>query len=364
MVSENGFYTIVPAALTYLYKEGRTGHWVDARTTAYVLDSLIVTGESLQSKNVEFATAFLLSSFRPEQIGGSWGSEIWDTALVLRTLSQVPVPQEDFHRKALDWIASKQLDDGSFDGEPWDSLYVALALLKHPNLAGSNRILNWLLTVQSDDGSFISNHYTGLFCQVMAGYLDSELLDTETQYRVRDAATLALGHLWNSFDKKSLWGGSAWTNAFVVKGIAELRNSRLVLESDHVFDWYRRHQSGTGAWDDPVRTAISVEALWKLQLFRELDRCRNESLQTLTAEFFSKSTESELTRQVSIRTIKAPVITTKKLLDRDENGNRVITLTPDREKLFGIIFAAVSAASSAIYGLVTKWPQIKAFLTK
>jgi hypothetical protein len=173
-----------------------------------------------------------------------------------------------------------------------------------------------------------------------------------------------LGHLWNSFDKKSLWGGSAWTNAFVVKGIAELRNSRLVFESDHIFDWYRRHQSHTGAWDDPVRTAISVEALWKLQLFHELDRCRNKSLQTLTVEFFSKSTESELTRQVRIRTIKAPVITAKKLLDRDENGNRVITLTPDREKLVGIIFAAVSAVSSAIYGLVTKWPQIKAFFMR
>jgi hypothetical protein len=364
MVLREQFLSIVPPALSYLYREGRAGHWVDARTTAYVIDALLCAGESLQSRNIVYATSFLLANFREEQQGGSWGSEIWDTALVLRTMASIPVPQDKMRRDALEWIASKQLEDGSFDGEPWDTLYVSLALLRQGQLAASSATLDWLLSIQGSDGSFISNHYTGLFCQVMAGYLDSEVLDTQMEYQVRNAATLALGHLWNVYDHETLWGGSAWTNAFVIKGISALRNPKILPESQRILTWYQNRQDRSGAWDDPVRTAIVAESLWSLQLFVDLDLCRHKSLQTLTAEFFSRSTQDDLVQQVSLRTIKVPVNRAKRLIEKDESGNWVLTLTPDREKMIGIAAGAVSAMIGGAYWLVRNLDQIKHFLLR
>jgi hypothetical protein len=352
------FITVVPRALSYLYREGRTGHWVDARTSSYAVGALTATGESFESRNLQAAAAFLLSTFREEKTGGSWGSEIWDTALAIRALSKLPVQKIETVDKAFEWISAKQLPDGSFDGEPWDTLYVALAAVETGRSDLLLQAVPWLLSVQNDEGAFISPHYTGLFCQVIGECLDQDKIENSLHYPMREAATKALGYLWNQYKKETLWGGSAWTNAFIVRGMVALHHGKVLSELDPILVWFSTHQDDSGAWDDPVRTAISIEALWELKLFAEIDRCHKKPLQTLTAEFFSRSTQAELSRMVFLRTMRVPVTTARKLIDKDEFGNKIITLTQERELYIGI----TAATFSGLWAVVTNWSTIKHFL--
>ena len=352
---EDAFLNVVPRALTYLYKEGRTGHWVDARTTSYVALALVATGETLQCPHLVAATQYLGSSSRTETEGCSWGSEVWDTALAIRALTRLPLVGEEVLDRAFRWIWAKQLPDGSFDGEPWDTLYVGLAAIEGGQLDRVLPTFEWLLATQSESGAFISSHYTGLFCQLVAKILEQRALPSSLHQRIHDAAMKALGYLWGQYSPTELWGGSNWTNAFIISGMVALRHPQILSRYDDIVGWYSNRQASSGAWDDIVRTAIVVEALWDLKLSYELDRCYRKQLQTLTMEFFSRSTQEELTKAINLRTNKASVIAARKFIDKDENGNRLITLTPERQTYLSI----AAGGTSALWALITNWDRIR-----
>lgn len=351
---EDPFFNLIPRALSYLYREGKTGHWVDARSTSYVSLALLRSGESFQSPHLTSSAAYLCSAFREEAKGGSWGSEVWDTALAVRVLEKLPVNKEAITDKAFDWIWSKRLEDGSFDGEPWDTLYVALAALEAGKLDEIIPTLEWLLSRQTDSGVFISNHYTGLFCDILGSALELRSIPTSLHQKLQQAAIKALAYLWDEYDPNRLWGGSSWTNAFIISGMLSMHHPQIISKYDEILAWYSQRQSASGAWEDIVRTAIVTDALWKLKLACDLERVYRKQLQTLTMEFFTRSTEEQLIKTVSLRTIKVPVVTAGKLIARDEGGNWLVTLTPERQAYLGAAVACISA----LWAVITNWSSI------
>jgi hypothetical protein len=250
------------------------------------------------------------------------------------------------------------LPDGSFDGEPWDSLYVALAGLEAGELDLVIPTLEWLSLTQSESGALISNHYTGLYCEVLARALEQKDLPGSLYQQVREAARKALGFLWNIFDSTELWGGTTWTNALVIQGMLALHHPQLLSQYDLILDWYALRQSDSGIWEDTVRTAMVAEALWNLHLAYEIERCYSRSLETLTVEFMVRSTEQQLIEELRQRTIKAPVVSGLKFIERDRNGNITVALTRERQ----LYFAVAGFLGSMIWALVTNWAKIHSFL--
>jgi hypothetical protein len=353
------FLISVPRALSYLYREGKTGHWTDVRTTAEGILALLSAGEGLQSPNIRYSGDYLIAAFRNEAFGGSWGSELWDTALAARAVHKLAPKGQDVVDKSFEWIFAKQLEDGSFDGEPWDSLFVCLSALAAGRSERVLRTIDWLISLQTSTGIVISRHYSGLFCQVLGQALDLEL-PSSVRHRFRQAAMRSLHALWDEYDSVSLWSEGTWTNAYVICGMLALRHPEVLGKCDEILRWYATRQTQSGAWDDTVRTAIVIQALMNLGAAYELEECNQKPLQTLTAEFLIRSTQDQLCRAVSSRTTKATVVRAKRLIDKDEDGNRIITLTPERQTYLGIIVFILGALWTALLN----WTLIRRLLFK
>lgn len=351
--------SVLPAALTYLYEEGKSGDWADVRTTAESVLTLVACGESIQSSNLTYAADYLLTNFKIENQGGSWGSELWDTSLVVMALHRLAPKGTSNIEKAFEWIWSKQLSDGSFDGEPWDTLFVCLAALEAGKSDQILESLSWLVSLQSPRGSFISTYYTGLFCEVIGRALEAEI-PSELRSSLHQAAIRALHFLWDNFDGNALWTNGTWTNAYILSGFLSLRHPQILSRYDEIADWYRRRQLESGAWDDCVRTAIVARALVDLALAYELERCNKKSLQLLTVDFLLKTTKSEVLQKIQTKVSKAPVVRHRKLIERDESKNLIITLTPEREMYIGI---AVSI-SAGVWWVVANWNLVKRLLIR
>lgn len=349
--------SVLPAALTYLYEEGKSGDWADVRTTAESVLTLIAFGESIQSPHLTYAADYLLACFKSENQGGSWGSELWDTALAIRALQKLAPKGTSHIEKAFEWIWSKRLSDGSFDGEPWDTLFVCIAALEGGRSQQILQSLSWLISLQSERGSFISMYYTGLFCEVLGRALEAEI-PSELRSDLHEAAIRGLYFLWDNFEASVLWTDGTWTNAYILSGILSLRHPQILGRYDDIATWYRNHQLVNGAWDDCVRTAIVARVLLDLALAYELERCTRKSLQMLTADFFLKTTKLDVLQKIQAKVSKAPVVRSRKFIQRDESKNLIITLTPEREMYIGI----AASLSAGAWWVVQNWNLVKRFL--
>lgn len=356
---EESFLRIVPRALTYLYKQGTKGHWADARTTAEVVLALLASGETLQAPHFRYACEYLVTCFVKESEGGSWGSELWDTSMAIRALSACYSNGKKVVDQAFEWVWSKTFPDGSADGEPWDTLFVCLAAIESGRAEGLilHNCVEWLCTIQNNDGLLISPHYTGIFCEVIGGILGVDL-PSHLRQRYRDAAVQALQALWDRYNPSTLWGRNTWTNAYIIDGLMALRHREFLKEYDSVLMWFEAEQNDQGAWDDPVRTAIVVKSLCHLKFAYELDKCIARPLQDLSLDLYSRSMQSEIAGAIQRRTSKAAIVRSHKLIEKDEMGNRIITLTPEREIYLGL----VTVLLSLIWATLTNWPLLKRLL--
>jgi hypothetical protein len=356
---QDEFLRIVPHALSYVYRLGTKGHWSDVRSTAEVLLALVASGESLQAPHFRYAGEYLVSAFGEEAVGGSWGSELWDTSMAVRALGVSFSNGKPVIDRAFEWIWTKIIPDGSIDGEPWDTLFVCLAALENGRSQRllSQNSLEWLCSLQSQEGILISPHYTGLFCEVIGKVLEVDL-PSQARQRYREAATRALHALWDRYDPKALWGTNTWANAYIIEGVTALKHGEFLKEYDSVMNWYEARQTEEGAWDDVVRTAIVIRALCHLKFAYEFDRSIARPLQVLSFDFYSRSMQAEITKAIHLNTVKAPIVRTRRLIEKDEIGNRVITLTPEREIYLGVAAILISL----IWALLTNWPFLKGLL--
>ena len=353
---EGSFLISVPRALAFLYREGKVGHWVDIRTTSDAILALTASGESIRSPHIQYAGDFLVANFRRERQGGSWGSELWDTALAIRALNRIPPKGQDLVEQGFEWIFAKQQPDGSFDGEPWDSLFVCLAALETGRSERVRSTIEWLISLQSPNGVVISSHYSGLFCQVLGEALHLTL-PSSLRHTLHEAGIRALQCLWEEYDPDSLWGEGTWTNGYVVQGMLALRHPQVLAKFDDILRWYAKRQAPNGAWDDTVRTAIALQALLQIGIAYELETCNQKPLRMLTQEFVVRSTEDQLFRAIGARTQKAPVVLAKKLIDKDESGNLTITLTREREVYLAIALSTLGV----IWAIVLNWGFLRRF---
>lgn len=355
---DDPFFITVPRALTLLYCEGKAGHWPDVRTTSEAILALLASGENIQSQHLRYAGDFLIGCFKPEECGGSWGSELWDTALAARALHKLAPKGHDIVESAFRWMHTKQLEDGSFDGEPWDSLFVCLAALETGRLDRVPTTLDWLISLQTAQGVVISKQYSGLFCQVLAMAADFGIPGA-LHHKFHEATARALQFLWDEYSPETLWGAGSWINAYVISGMLALKHPPLLNEYDHVMRWYKHEQAENGAWDDTVRTAIVVQVLLDLRLAHDIAQASKDRVKWST-EVVTNAARTHLFGAINSRTQKGAVVRARKLLDRDEDHNRIITLTPERETYLTIIVFALGLA----WAIATNWGFVYHILSR
>jgi hypothetical protein len=349
------FLDVVTRALNYLYDKGRLGYWSDPRTTSEVVLALVASGETAQSEYLNAAGQYLVSQFTPEAVGGSWGSELWDTSVVVKALYHLAANSSNKCNQAFEWIATKRFTDGSFDGEPWDTLFVAQAALqagRREQLLGW-RTVDWLCGIQTDNGALISPHYTGIFLEVVAGAVAGEL-EHARRGSFEEAKTKALMYLADTFHGTELWGGVSWTNAYVLNGISACRHKRLLLRFPEFVKWFETKQEEDGAWEDVVRTAIVVQSLCRLKIAYEI--ATFDPLQPLDRDVYVQTAEASLGRAIQVRVFRPPLLLNRPLISRDKaSGNVVITVTPQRERYFGIIISLLGAA----WAIAKNWSSLR-----
>lgn len=355
---EDPFFITVPRALTLLYCEGKAGHWADVRTTSEAILALLASGENMQSQHLRYAGDFLVGSFKPEECGGSWGSELWDTALAVRALHKLAPKGHDIVESAFHWMYTKQLADGSFDGEPWDSLFVCLAALETGRFNRVAKTIDWLVSLQTPQGVVISKQYSGLFCQVLAMAVELGMPGA-LHHKLHEATARALQFLWDEYCPETLWGSGSWINAYVICGMLALKHSPLLNEHDHILRWYMHQQAENGAWDDTVRTAIVLQALLELRLKHDIEQSSKDRVKW-SADVVANAARTRLFGAIDSRTQKAAVVRARKLLDRDEDHNRIITLTPERQTYLTIIAFALGLA----WAIATNWGFVHRVLSR
>lgn len=348
------FLDVVTRALNYLYRKGRTGYWSDPRTTSEVIMALVASGETGQSEYLSAAATYLLSQVSVESTGGSWASELWDTSLAVRALHQLPANSLEKCGEAFSWMETKRFPDGSFDGEPWDTLFVALAALetgRREELLQWGSV-DWLCSIQSQGGVLISPHYTGIFLQVLAGTMAGDL-DHGIRKRYEEAKTKAFLSLSDSFSSSELWSPISWTNAYVLEGVSAFRHKQLLKQFPEIMKWFETHQSSDGSWDDVVRTAITVSSLCRLKVAYDL--VHYDPMQPLDRDVYIQTVQSSMAKAIQARTFRPPLMLNLPLIARGPSGGIVITITPQKELYLAVLLALLGA----IWAVVTNWTLIR-----
>lgn len=350
------FLDVVTRGLNFIYSKGRLGYWSDPRTTAEVILTLSAAGEISQSEYVTAASDYLLSQYSTEVVGGSWGSELWDTSLVVSALHKTASNSVQKRQAAIEWMVSRRFSDGSYDGEPWDTLFASLALLEtgRKEVLLQSPTLDWLCGLQNQDGSIISSHYTGLFLQVLGKSMRGGELDRVLRSKLESARIKALLYLSETYREKDLWSVVNWCNAYIVDGVASVRHKQLIQEIPKLLTWFEKNQAENGSWDDVVRTAITVRALCHLKIAHEI--VTFDPLQPLDREVYIQTVQTSLARAIQTRLYRPQLALDRPLFANDEvSGNLIITVTPKRK----LVFSALAAALGVLWAIVTNWASIR-----
>ena len=268
-------YSLLTQGYFFLFQEGgKEGHWYETRSTALAGMCLEIRehGDSQWLKSVR---KWLLDNQITEgDATGSWGEEIWDTAMAIIALKSFGVSSKDESiQKGLKWISALYSVNGrgNWHDEPWETSWALMAILtsglsvEQVNIV---KAIEWLISFQDTDGRIISPHYTAYFVLINSR-LDKVEIDTTSRERIAQAnkkAIECLVMLLEESDKDRLWTGEAWSNGQILWSLSMGRafpvsNGVLLNKTIH---WFESTQSKSGNWRDIEDTASAILGLYSL----------------------------------------------------------------------------------------------------
>lgn len=157
---------------TYSFREplktDTANYWINTVhtcVTSVAIQTLLIHRTPVNSEIIRKASSYLI---RQKSMDGLWDSYWWKgyaygTYNALKALSMCGVLRKGEIRKTIQFLLSKQLEDGGWndsfgeDSEVFGTAYVILSLLLYPNnetLSASKKGIYWLINKQNCDGSW------------------------------------------------------------------------------------------------------------------------------------------------------------------------------------------------------------------
>jgi hypothetical protein len=348
-------YDVLDRAYGFLFHAGRTnGHWNEVRSTALAgmcIDRLPTESPYWRRRVRNWLESEQLKGGATK---GSWGEEIWDTAMALLALKALGAHTHDSHvREGLDWIASKYSVNGrgNWHDDPWETSWALLAIISSGKVPRDIDLLapiRWLASLQDSEGRIIAPQNTAYFVAICHDIAKVNVtLNDHLRENASCAASFLLAELSNSSPSR-LWTNEAWSNGQILWILGEQRlfpfdDFTLV---DKTVSWFHDTQHPElGYWDDVEDTASATLGLLALLhgLTIIVDGVR-QAREVVSIELQRRIKQSPL--QVDVR-----------ILERDvESGGFLIRISRRKLKIVGYFISIIAtlAAIAGLWDFVTK----------
>ena len=270
---------------SYLFKNAsKLGHWREPRSTALAVMCLAMRNDGESRWLLELGNWIRSNQTKKGSMKGSWGDEVWDTAMCVMALRDLRVPAEDRSiRTAMSWMQDIFSCNGknNWHYEPWETSWALMAIFRcdtYPELVNIPEAIKWLSALQSDEGEdkgkIVSPHYTAYFILLHDFFSDTrhshEKIDPKEFHELKDllsgtskkCSQYLLSQLELAADDK-LWTGEAWSNGQILWALSRANefpfdNSRLVKK---IVNWFKTTQKKKGNWSDVEDTASAILGL-------------------------------------------------------------------------------------------------------
>jgi hypothetical protein len=278
-------FELLKGSYSFLFKvASKKGHWTEIRCTALAAMCLQLREECLRSKEEgpsrwidAVKTWMQKEQFVDGPVRGSWGEEVWDSALAVIALTDLGVsPKDETLKNGLKWIAKLFSVNGrdNWHDEPWETSWALLAILRAgrvPKKKGKEvdigAAIKWLVSLQDGSGRIVSPHYTAYF--ILINHLSPRVnLSDEVHLVLEKCATKCESYLLNALkaSHQGLWTGEAWSNGQILwclcwAGRFPVSEYELIGKT---IAWFQGEQSPDGNWSDIEDTASATLGLAEL----------------------------------------------------------------------------------------------------
>lgn len=347
-------YDALDRAYGFLFATGRKeGHWSEVRSTA--LAGMCI--DCLPSATGEWCRC-IREWLEDQQLKdgaaqGSWGEEIWDTAMALMALKAMGAhtndPQLD---SGLKWMGSKYSVNGrgNWHDDPWETSWALLAILKSGKILPGVDVLaaiQWLSSLQDPEGRIIAPQFTAYFIEICHSLakVDLELPDSLSD-SVKNGRNFLLRALSES-SPSTLWTGEAWSNGQILWILTELKIFPFhdLGLADKTIGWFQNAQDPIdGHWEDAEDTASALLGL--LGLVHGLTAVSDGVRQA------KEVVSSELRRRVKLRSLQI----NRKMFSSDADyGGILIRISQGKIRFLGYLgsILALLAALTGIWDFIT-----------
>jgi hypothetical protein len=359
---EEAVYEMLARGYECLFQEGsKEGHWREVRSTALTALALRLR-ESGDSVWLHSAKKWMQKvQVREGRTEGSWGDEVWDTAMCVIALRRLGVsPKDSSVQKGLMFTSKLYPVNGrnNWHDEPWETSWALIAILlcfehQPPEVRISSEdvvaAVGWLMSLQDPDGRIVAPHYTAYFLLVNH-LLDKIELEHSERKRIWERAQRAGAYLLATLEQSSerrLWTGEAWSNgqilwALVESGLFPVSNRNLLTKT---CSWFESAQDQRGAWVDIEDTASAIIGLFSLL----------ESVLSHKETFHEHrgALKDEMCGEIRRRAPTPRLLVKRPLIERQRDIGG-ISINLDRTKL-----AVISSAGLVLTLLVTLRNELK-----
>ncbi len=278
---------------------------------------------------------------------GSWGEEIWDTAMCVIALKEMGVSTADSTvQRAVDWIASLYSANGRYNwhDEPWETSWSLMALLRAgyiPSNINIDKTVRWLASLQTPDGAIISPHYTGYFVMINSMAQTNDAVPDSTRLLLDTHSSQAKDYLTKELQLSSpdrLWTGEAWSNGQIL--LALCLGQGFPIDDNYqvkkVVNWFAYSQNAKGGWSDVEDTASAILGLYAL-----------ESLILRTYPIQSDESQYGLSAQLQRRSPTPRLRIQRRLLEFDAEFDAIVINLPST-----MLKIAIAVIGFFVVGLV------------
>jgi len=328
----------------------KSGHWNEIRCTALAAMCLELREDG--SSRWLNAIKTWMESEQSTEVCGSWGEEIWDSAMCIIALKDLGVTSNDpIVDKGLTWIASLFSVNGrnNWHDEPWETSWALIAFLKAgriPENVDAAAAMKWLSSLQDKSGKIIAPHYTAYFLLINHFSERKINLSDEIRKELEDTAQKCQNYLVKSLresDPNHLWTGEAWANGQILwslclPGRFPVADDKLILKT---ISWFEENQKTDGNWSDIEDTASAILGLAALSK----NLLKYEAKQLKIHRDINREFENRLRKAVPV-----PFLNIKKrFFEREkETGYFVINVKESTAKYLGGTVGVLGVVASMI----------------
>ena len=347
---------LLKGSYAFLFRTAsKRGHWNEIRCTALAAMCLQLREDGSSRWLNAIKTWMQNEQSTRMSVCGSWGEEVWDSAMCIIALKQLEVSSKDpIVDKGLRWIASLFSVNGrnNWHDEPWETSWALIAFLRAgriPQNVDAAAAMRWLSSLQDDSGKIIAPHYTAYF--LLINFFSRKInLSNELRKELQCTAQKCQTYLINSLrecEPTRLWTGEAWANGQILWSLClpdlfPVSDDELILKT---ISWFEQKQDAKGNWSDIEDTASATLGLAALSK----NLLKYEAEQQNVPRDIDREFENRLRKAVPV-----PFLNIKKsFFEREkETGYFVFNVKESTVKLFtiGIGILGVIASVLQIYG--------------